>query len=370
VLGSRHAIPDPSAATMKIVFVLPSVTAVPVGGFKIVYEYANRLAGRGHRVSIVHAVAGGAGGGLGGRMRHRHLVRRLRREPAAVAPWFDFDAEVELLVAEKLDSDVIGRRNLVIATAWETAAAVAAAVGDAGFYLIQGLETWGDIEQVRATWRLPLRKIVISGWLRDIAVELGEGARTTVVPNGLDLDRLGVDVPLMAREPRVGALLGALKGEADVGAALLTARERLPELRAVTYGVAARPDALPDWVEHVRLPDPRQLRELYNSCSIFLQASAADGWGLSATEAMACGCALVTYDNGGSREYAFDGETAVVVEEGAENIAAAIVALVTDPQRRLMLALQGHEAVSAFTWERAVGSLEDVLGIVPVAGRG
>jgi glycosyltransferase involved in cell wall biosynthesis len=354
---------------MKIVFVLPSLTAVPVGGFKIVYEYANRLAGRGHRVVVVHAL-GGAAGGLGERLRRGRRLRRLRRDPRGVAPWFDFDPRVEIVVVEELGSDVLGRQNLVIATAWETAAAVGAAVGSAGFYLIQGFETWGDIEQVRATWRLPLRKIVISGWLQDIAIEMGEGARTTVVPNGLDLDRLDVDLPLMARKPRVGALLGALKGEADVIAALVAARERLPELQAVTYGVARRPDALADWIEHVRLPDPQQLRELYNSCAIFLQASPADGWGLSATEAMACGCALITYDNGGSREYAVDGETAVVVEVGATNIAAAIVDLVTDPQRRILIALQGREAVAAFTWERAVGSLEEVLGIVPVPGRG
>jgi glycosyltransferase involved in cell wall biosynthesis len=370
VLGSRHAIRDPAAAAMKIVFALPSVTAVPVGGFKIVYEYANRLAARGHRVDVVHVLPAGTGGGLGGRLRRRRLASRLHRDPAEVAPWFEFDPRVELSIVDELRSDVLGRRNLVIATAWETAAPVAAAVGDSGFYLIQGLETWGDIERVRATWRLPLRKIVISGWLRDIAVEMGEGERTTVIPNGLDLDRLGVDVPLMAREPRVGALLGALKGEADVIAALTAARERAPELEAVTYGTALRPEALPAWVEHVRLPGPDALRALYNSCSIFLQASPADGWGLSATEAMACGCALITYDNGGSREYAFDGETAVVVEDGADNIAAAIVSLVEDPQRRMLIALQGHEAVSAFTWDRAVGSLEGVLGIAPVAGHG
>jgi glycosyltransferase involved in cell wall biosynthesis len=351
---------------MKIVFVLPSVTAVPVGGFKVVYEYANRLAGRGHRVAIVHPLGHGAGGGLAERLRRRRRIRRLRRDPTTVAPWFDFDPRVELQVVEQLEPDVLGRGNLLIATAWETAATVAATVGEAGFYLIQGFETWGDEELVKATWRLPLRKIVISGWLRDMAREMGEGERTTVIPNGLDFDRLGIDVPLAAREPRVGALLGALKGEADVIAALEAARERLPGLAAVTYGTARRPAELPDWVTHVQLPGPRQLRALYNSCAIFLQASPADGWGLSATEAMACGCALVTYDNGGSREYAHDGETAVVVDRGAVNIATAIVALVEKPEQRLLLALQGYEAVSTFTWDRAVIAFEEVLGVVPV----
>lgn len=39
---------------MKIVFALPSRDIGPIGGYKIVYEYANRLAERGHEVTIAY----------------------------------------------------------------------------------------------------------------------------------------------------------------------------------------------------------------------------------------------------------------------------------------------------------------------------
>ena len=42
---------------MRISFVLPCSGRYPIGGFRIVYEYANRLADRGHQVSIVHFAA-------------------------------------------------------------------------------------------------------------------------------------------------------------------------------------------------------------------------------------------------------------------------------------------------------------------------
>src|SRR3546814_17960981 len=42
---------------MRISFVLPCSGRYPLGGFRIVYEYANRLADRGHQVSIVHFAA-------------------------------------------------------------------------------------------------------------------------------------------------------------------------------------------------------------------------------------------------------------------------------------------------------------------------
>lgn len=83
---------------------------------------------------------------------------------------------------------------------------------------------------------------------------------------------------------------------------------------------------------------------------------------MPATEAMACGCALVTYDNGGSREYARPGKTAAVVSEhGPEHLAEAIVELAQDRELRLAYAERGRELVETFTWPRAVTKLERVL---------
>ena len=42
---------------MKICFCLPGFSRVPEGGFKVVYEYANKLVSRGHEVSIVFAIS-------------------------------------------------------------------------------------------------------------------------------------------------------------------------------------------------------------------------------------------------------------------------------------------------------------------------
>lgn len=39
----------------SVVFLLPCSASVPVGGFKVVYEYANRLAGDGFLVHLVYA---------------------------------------------------------------------------------------------------------------------------------------------------------------------------------------------------------------------------------------------------------------------------------------------------------------------------
>ena len=39
---------------MKIYFVLPQILRKPIGGYKIVYEYANRLSKEGHDIGILY----------------------------------------------------------------------------------------------------------------------------------------------------------------------------------------------------------------------------------------------------------------------------------------------------------------------------
>ncbi len=40
---------------MKVSFVLPGYPWKPVGGYRVVYEYANHLAARGYEIAVVHA---------------------------------------------------------------------------------------------------------------------------------------------------------------------------------------------------------------------------------------------------------------------------------------------------------------------------
>jgi L-malate glycosyltransferase len=351
---------------MKITFVLPSRSPAPIGAFRAVYELANRLVERGNAVAVVHPRTVGPPRGALARFKAALWVRRYRRDPGALAPWFSIDPRVRMLPVTHLDGAGFPDADALIAVTWEPPPFVVAAPPSkgSGFYFIQeGVPLpVATPEKVELAWSLPLHKIVISGWLEEKAVGRGEGASTSRVAIGVDLDAWGVDVPVESRAPRVGAMLNPIKGEADVLSALELARERVPGMTAVCYGTAPPPSALPAWVDYQRLPDRGALRALYNSCSIFVQASREEGWGLPANEAMACGCALVTYDTGGSREYAFDGETARVVEPpGAEPLAAALVELSDDDGLRLELSRNGRQLVAGLSWERCTNAFERVL---------
>jgi glycosyltransferase involved in cell wall biosynthesis len=353
---------------VKITFVLPAYARAPVGGFKVVYEYANRLTRRGHRVTVLHRDPPGPPKSRAeawkGNVR-RIVIRRFER---ARPRWMHLDERVESRVIPDLESHRLPDADALVATAWQTARAVAQAPtrAGAGVYLVQGYEAWsGEAAVVDATWRLPLHKVVISRSLYDRAVELGEANHSTCIPNGMDLERFRVTLHPAAREPARVAMMfheDRWKGSTEGLEALRKIRQRQPSLRAVLFGTPGRPTRFPAWIEYVRRPEPDALVALFNSCAVFLQPSWTEGWGLAATEAMACGCALVTTDNGGSRDYARDGSTALVTPpKDPAALARATLRLLEDDRLRLRIAEAGHKHVQRYCWERATDQLEQVL---------
>ncbi len=360
--------PSPeSRRPLRITFLLPGAGREPVGGFKVVYEYANRLAARGHRVCVVHTSRAERELPRPEALRRAgaHAARRLVRAHGPAA-WFELDPRVRSLWTPSLGARHVPDGDAVVATAWQTAewAAAYPASKGRGFYLIQHLETWaGPEERVMATWKLPLSKIVISRWLERVAESLGEPAR--YIPNGLDFEAFGCDVPPASR--RADALLMLVhglpwKGTRDGLRALSGVRVRHPEASILLFGSGPAPRGLPPRAEYHRNPRQDRLRALYNRAAVFVAPSLAEGWGLPPCEAMICGCALAATDIGGHREFAIPETTALLSPPGdPEALAVNVLRLVEDDVLRLQLAEAGRDHLLRFTWDRAVEAFERAL---------
>jgi glycosyltransferase involved in cell wall biosynthesis len=353
---------------MRITFLLPGSGADPVGGFKVVYEYAGGLAARGHAVTVVHpaALENPRDPWRRARTRARYLRGRIT---GGYAPrrWFRLHPDVQAVWTPSLDPRHVPPGDAVVATAWETAERLAAypqSKGRRRLYLIQHLEDWsGPRERVLATWKLPFTKVVIARWLQDIAGELGESAE--YIPNGLDFAAFDMDVPPRDRPSRSLLMMAhayAWKGTADGIAAVVSLRETFPDVSLTLFGIGGRPGALPDWAVHRERPAQAALRELYNRAAIFIAPSRSEGWDLPASESMMCGAALAATDIGGHREYAIHEETALLSPPQRPDLLAANVRrLLEDEALRTRLALAGRDHVRQFTWERAVDRFERVL---------
>ncbi|MHB1884425.1 MAG: glycosyltransferase family 4 protein [Acidimicrobiales bacterium] len=340
-----------------------------MGGFAVVYRYANEMSRRGHNVTIVHPRFFASppldmAWAKSWLWRYKVLAKSDRGRPL----WFDLDDAVDTVLIRQFTSRVVPQADAIFATACNTAEPVSRAPSDRGskFYLIQGFEDWGrSVEDVNSTWRLPMHKVVISRWLEEIGVALGESARLTYIPNGVDTTEFTLNTAPEDRAPNSIGLLAHRdegKGTADGVAAITLARQRYPTTSLTLFGVDPRPKWLPTWANYVENPSHSRLVELYNSWAIFLHASWAEGFALPPAEAMLSGCALVASANKGVQEYAVEGQTALLAPvRDPEALSERICLLLSNQALRCRLARNGHDAITRFSWQAAADAMEQML---------
>ncbi len=357
---------------MKLCFVLPGSSPYPSGGVKIIYEHANRLAAKGHDVTVVHAAFVRKGDwrqrarGMASFVLNRIGIMQWRPDR-----WFSVDSRVKMIWAPSLDKHWIPASDAVIASAWQTAEWVREYPAEAGrkFYFMQDYERYMEAgpdlrKRIAATYTADFCTIIISPACRGV-VEANSNSTCYEVPNGLDFDKLNFSMDIAAPERD---MIGfptrpeGLKATEDAVAAIEAVRSiHGAKLKVWSFG-GKRPAYMPDWVQYHQRPDDKQLCELYNRTAIFVVPSLHEGWGLPGCEAMACGAALVSTDNGGVRAYAEDGRTAIICPPADRAaLASAILSLLDDRELRLKTARAGFEHVRQFTWESASQKLERCL---------
>lgn len=354
---------------IHILFFLPEYYENPIGGYKVVFEYANRLVKDGYRVSIVYPSFLF--------FRKSSLKRKLKMlffyfyhlviKRKGVTGWFALDGRIENKYVFSLQEKFIPKADYYFATANETAFHLDRFKGiqpDRKFYLIQALEDWQwGKEKAIETWKYNLRKVVISPWLLSLVNEIGEKA--VLIENGVDREGLFNYVEAKDKDPNLVVMLyhkQKLKGSEDGLKALLKARECNPNLRAIFFGCPRKPSGLPSWITYYRTPSESLLNKLYNEAAIYLGPSHSEGFGLTVGEAMTCGCAVVCTDAGGYLTMANQGETALVVKVGdTDAMADAILALMDDASLRCSLVSNAQVSIRRFTWDNAYTSFKALL---------
>ena len=348
----------------SITFILPGYAANAGGGYKVVYEYANYLVGRGHAVSVLQMRPNRLHDSdspfwkAGLRALRYRLFRHVRPR------WFALDRRVSLTNYSRQFIKAIPKSDVIIATAMETVHFVALASnekGIPGFYFIQGYEDWlQETAAVDVTWRLPLQRLVISSWLKEKAAELGVEA--VKIANAIDQEAFPAGAPISDRPMQVLALVSddALKRTDVIAKAFSYIAAEVPGASLKTFGVIKRPSILPTDVAHVQNPTPAQLRMLYQESRVYVCASDAEGFGLPPAEAMSSGAAVASTDVSGVRGYA-DGIALFSPIGNAEKLAENVVRLLRDEALCGAIAVAGIHRLSSYTPAHAGAAFEQEI---------
>lgn len=363
----------------SICFLMPSASLGPIGGYKIVYEYANRFVADGWSVAIVNPMyIGGIGESNFWKFMLRHpraaLIslwlgyKRVKKARLPDAKWFPLDQRIKMLypiyISPRLEKK-LPKDTRFVATYVLTAEALNQFKSPHRYQLIQDRENWGGItlEQVHLVYRYDMVKIAISEWLRDEVVGVGE--KCLYVPNALDFSQFRLQTSITDRASGEIAMLWndrSHKRVEDALAAIALARERHPNIRVVAFGTCDRPTRLPSWCDYVQRPDNRRHNSIYNTAAIFVAASELEGWGLTVSEAMICGAAVACTDTSGFKSFCRNEETALMSPvRDPEALAKNICRLIEDDELRIRIATAGYKSIQQFTWERSFGILKRVF---------
>lgn len=356
---------------MKITFCLPQPSKSPVGGYKIVYEYANRLTARGHSVTIVHDSATFSEKYIGFLGRNfftnafKTVMLRIFRNKIK---WFELSENVRVINSVRgINENTVPDGDIVIATAIETVEPVNNLSLQKGnkVCFVQDIENWNfDDEYVNYTYSLPFKYIAISDWIKDRISQFSE-LEVAVIYNGLDFSKLYVTNDIAKRNLFSVSMLYHImphKGSKYGIEALMMLKKDLPELRASMFGTPDRPSELPEWVEYTKCATAEQLLEIYNNSAIFLCPTIDEGFGLTGAESMACGCVLVSTDYRGVQAYAVNGRNSVLCErENAVSLYNAMKDIMNDNEKRIYLAQNAVKDIKMLDWNSSVAKFEQIL---------
>lgn len=328
---------------LVITFLVPGLDIS--GGIKVILEYCNRLAERGHKVNIMSL-------------------------SSSDPNWFDLNSSVRII---KSDQDAYIKKlpvsDALIATLSNTAPLVYNAPQEAGqkYYFIQGLEKIIHPEmRYMYAYQLPLQKFTVSEWLKK-AIEENTHDRVELIYPGINHQQFFPDQSIRKRYDKENIRIGMVysfilfKGGKDGLKSIALVRKKYKNVKLILMGTQPKPiELICD--EYWYNPEQRYINEFYNSCDIFISANWLEGFGLPGLEAMACKCVVACTDQKGNRDYAINEATALVSPiQKIELLANNIIRLIEDRPLYDSLRENAYKKALTFTWNEAVEKLLSFL---------
>lgn len=346
--------------SLRINIILPFPVTKPVGGAKVMYEYAKELHARGHKIVILHTILRPYKK-MKSPLWWKKMVYTFRG--ASRPSWFPLHKDITSMIVNEISDKYVPEGDIVFSTWWQMAYAINQLSPSKGIKvnLIQDYELWiGQEQKVHESYALPIHHVTIANYLKKILDEHNP-AGAKYIPVAIDTDRFTITVPIEDRNPHSIIMMYSeepRKGTKYGLEALISLKQKFADLKVTLFSVYNKPPDLPNWIEFYT--KPQNLPELFNNHAIFFSPSLGEGWALPPAESMASGCAVVLTEIGGHADYGFHEKTALLVDsKNPVDIVVKLERLLSNNDERINLAKAANTFLTQnFTWARSTQLME------------
>lgn len=325
---------------MKLVI---PVLSLETGGTRFIYQLANEMAAKGHDVEIVLP------------------------QKAAIA----WPLRTKITRVKELTPETIPSADFILPNFYPTVFPAWEAKKGQVVRLSLGYEPlWvKEKEAALASYLINAPIIAISEWHRQLIWQ-GTGRDSAVIPGGADTSvfcpgpkkssttkRLVVAYILRSREHGY-----TWKGTEDFWEACQNLAQLVPsfDIQIIAPEGAVYKGPLP--YELIKAPSDNEMARFYAQADVFVSTSYFEAFSLPPLEAMACGTAVITSDNGGNRGYTKNGENCLLFPPSdVQQLTLLLAHLLTQHAARRQLALNGLHFAQSWTWRQTADKLEALL---------
>lgn len=352
---------------MKINFVVANLKKV--GGIRVILEYAFRLQRMGHEVNIFYRLF------AYDFRKGKGIFYFIKRMYWSVAVLLKTESErsrfnirfknVKLL--PKINNLWVPDADAIIASEWPVAFDIYKLKRSKGdkYYLLQGNEThFSDNEFVEKALRLPMKKIVVSGYLQQL-LKKKYGIDSLIVNNAVDFNFFNNPNKEFDHFQKQIIFIDSpaeVKRISDIIEAIEMLHKMNPKIKIVAFG-SKRSKLIPPYVKYFEDPDDEKIKDIYCSSDIFIGASREEGFYLAPAEAMACKCAVIVTKVGAVEDFSEHMKSAVHISPFRPvEIFNSVQMLLDKPELLKKISIAGYEVVrSKLNWENSVTQFVSIL---------
>ncbi|MGS0724744.1 glycosyltransferase family 4 protein [Shewanella sp. 0m-11] len=294
---------------MKVGFVLPGPRRETVGGYKVVYQYADYLASQGVNVSILYptnkSVTKNRFLGIVGSIKCNIL------KYTSFYNWYVFDNKLNHIVSDDFPTSTLKEFDILVCTAIEIYNFIEQKklLDIKKVYFVQDYENWvHSDDEVNETFSNPeFKKITISSYLKE-KIENAAGEVSCLIPNGIDDNVFKLNLAFHKRKHKSFVFMyhpSPRKG-CDILLSSIQQFSKDDGFVFECFSVYKKPKDFPENIKYNYRPSREQLCEIYNRNRFFVCSSRVEGFGLTPAESALCGCIVLTTNNGGVNQYISD----------------------------------------------------------------